>query len=271
MAGEGILHETRLYPSRPMNALIVGFDKTPILDYLPERFLLIDDGPIIDQIQLPKRRAVVHFDPTSHSFNPLKDIDYRRSREFINVLDAIYPEGESTLTKRYSNYILLKSLLSKPRKLSELVPNTKDTADAFQKIDTLLLSPVLERVLDNPTNMSLKGSVIMRLNRAELGDFDCFVLANLLISQYRGPVVIPDFGFYACPFHVALMRQGRLIAGINSFAEVPRFTNQLMLFEHKIAAQCTPKDAETLAVYAGIQPGTNMYNDFIARSITPAA
>lgn len=276
VAGKGTLHEARLYPSQPMNCLIVGFDKSQITRYLPDRFLIIDDGPIIDALELPKRRAVTVFDPDHHSFNPLKDIDYRRAREFLNVLDAVFPEGQNTLTKRNSNFVLLNALMASPKRLDSLVPtpDKKDTGalDAYQKVQTLLLSPVLERVLNRPTNMSLKGTVLARLDRAALGDFDSFVLANLLISQYDGPVVIPDFGFYAShPFHMNLIRQKRLIVGINSFDEVPRFKNDLLLFEQKIGRQCTPEDAKLLAIYEGIQPNTNAFNDFVAAAISPAA
>lgn len=254
-----------------MNTLIVGADKQPILKHLPEQFLIIDDGSLIDALDLPKRRAVTIFDPAKHSFNPLKDIDYRKAREFVNVLDAIFPEGADTLTKRYSNFIILQALLNKPKSLDGLIELKKETMDAYQKVQTLLLSPVLERVLNHSTNMSFKGIIIARLDRAVLGDFDCFVLANLLISQYAGTVVIPDFGFYACKFHSSLIRQNRLIAGLNSFDEVPAFKSQLLMIDTKMGSHCTPDDAKLLALYAGIIPGTNAYNDFIDASIRPTA
>lgn len=247
-----------------MNVLVIGRDKTAILDHLPKGpFLIIDDGPIIDALTLPSRRSVSVFDPSKHSFNPLKDMSYTKARDFIAVLDAVFPEGESTLTKRYANFQLLSALLSGKRRLNGLIPNTKDTADAYQKVQTLLLSPVLERVLNRPTNLSFRGTILARLDRAVLGDFDCFVLGNLLASQYRGPVVIPDFGFYACKPHLALIRQNRLIAGVHTFEEVPAFKNDLILMEKKVPGGTTPKDAELLALYAGYLPGTNAYHDFI--------
>ena len=250
-----------------MNALIVGSDKTPILQNLPQKFLFIDDGSLIHELHLPERRSITILDFDKHSFNPLNGMDYRKAREFINVLDAAFPEGENTLTARNSRFFLLNALLSKPRHLEKLIEPEKDTMDAYQKIQTLLLSPILKNVLTRPTNFSFKGTIIARLDRAELGDFDCFVLANLLISQYPGPVVIPDFGFYACPLHVKLIRQNRLIAGVNSFDELPKFRNHLLLFNRKIGSGTTPKDAETLALYAGLMPGTNEYHDFIHASI----
>lgn len=250
-----------------MNKLIVGSNKRPILRNLPDKFLFIDDGELIDQLDLPPRRTVTFFDTEEHTFNPLKDMSYLRARDFINVLDAIFPEGENTLTTRNSRFHILSALLDSPDNLTNLIPRSKETEDAYQKIQTLLLSPVLENVLTRSTNFSFKGTIIARLNRAELGDFDCFVLANLLISNYPGTVVIPDFGFYACPFHVKLLRQNRLVAGINSFDEVPKLKNQLLLIADKTGSSCTPNDAKTLALFAGIPPDTNAYADFIQSSI----
>jgi hypothetical protein len=250
-----------------MNALIVGSNKTPILQHVPDRYLFIDDGPLIDALDLPTRRTVTVLDFTKHSFNPLNDMTYSKAREFVSALDAVFPEGENTLTSRNSRFILLKALLDNPKRLDKLIEESKETMDAYQKIETLLLSPVLKNVLNRPTNFSFKGTIIARLNRAELGDFDCFVLGNLLISQYAGTVVIPDFGFYACPFHMKLIRQNRLVAGVTSFDEVSKLRSQLLLIETKFGSHCTPDDAETLALYAGIAPDTNAYSDFIHANI----
>jgi hypothetical protein len=248
-----------------MNILIVGTNKQPIVRTLPDTFLLIDDGPLIDAIELPERRAVTFFDPTRHSFNPLKGMTYRRARDFIAVLNAVFPEGDTTLTRKNSNFVMLEALLNKPQRLETLIAAKSDSAyvDARQKIQTLLFSPVLKNVLTRPTNISFKGILFAKLDRAALGDFDCFVLANLLIAQYPGTVVIPDFGFYASPPHSDLLRQGRLIAGINSFDEVPQFKHTLLLAPTKIPSRCNAEDAKILALYQGLLPGTNIYNDFI--------
>ncbi|MCR2833498.1 hypothetical protein [Parerythrobacter lacustris] len=250
------------------NALIIGSDKEPIFDHLPDRFLFIDDGTLIDRVELPPRRAVINFDPLKHSFNPLKGMSYQKARQFWDVLKSAFPEGENTLTKAAAELQILRALTDHPRSLSTLIPDTKDTQYAHQLIAKLLLSPVLERVLCRPTNLSFKGTILARLDRATLGDFDAFVIANLLISQYPGPVVLPDFGFYQCRFHSALLRQNRLIAGVNSFDEVPAWKQRLLLVDTKIPSHCTPDDAKLLAIYAGIPPGTNKYNTFIEESIT---
>jgi|SRR5579863_224741 len=255
-----------------MNTLVVGSEKRTLLDFLPDHFLLIDDGELIEQIEFPKRRAVTFFDVSKHSFNPVKNIDYRRAREFITVLDAVFPEGENTLTRKNSNFILLNALLAKPKSLETLVsqPSKTDGAqtDAYQKVATLLLSSVLNNILNRPTNLSFTGTIVARLNRAELGDFDCFVIANLLISQYKGPVVIPDFGFYSHKAHSSLIRQGRLVAGINSFSEVPKLAQLLLTIDQKLASHCTTDDAKVLAQYQGLLPATNAYNQFIDTCIS---
>lgn len=269
--GESTLATTRVLLSPPMNTLIVGRDKTPILSTLPDTFLLIDDGELIDQLELPPRRKVLEFDVAKHSFNPLRGINYFRAREIISILDAIFPEGDSTLTKKSSNFILLNALLEHPRRLDHLIyENTKDSAhtDAYQKIATLLLSPVLHNVLCRPTNVSFSGIILARLDRAKLGDFDCFVLANLLIQQYKGQIAVPAFDFYAAPHHTSLIRQKRLIAGVNFLDEVsPKMRNSLLLIKDKIASKTTAQDAEVLASYAGFGPTITGHSAFIEECI----
>ena len=141
-----------------MNLLIVGTKKT-ILEHLPNSFLLIDDGSIIDAFQIPKHRKITVFDYQKHSFNPLKKIDYKRAREFLDVLDAVFPEGENTLTKKTSNFILLNALLSKPKRLDHLIYPSSDSAqtDAYQKIKPYYSPQSLTASLTRPTNFPLKG------------------------------------------------------------------------------------------------------------------
>ena len=255
-----------------MNLLIVGSDKSEIVDHLPEAFLYIDDA--ID-IPIPRRRKVTRFDLSTHAFNPLRDMTYTRARAFIGVLDAVFPEGEDTLTRKSSNFALLNALLAGPTRLDRLVPRpgkaVKDTGalDAHQKIQTLLLSPVLKRFLCNPTNFSLQGIVLAQLDRSRLSEFDCFVIANLLISNYPGQVVIPDFGFYACAFHSSLIRQRRLIAGVNFLDEVPALKNNLLLIETKLARHASAGDAEILAdLCSGFARGQKGHTDFIQDAVS---
>lgn len=256
-----------------MNALVIGSDKEPLLQFVPDHYLFIDDGDLIDQLDIPSRRAVTVFDITEHSFNPLKGMTDARMLEFWGVLKAVFPEGENTLTKANAEFQILTALKDKPRRLATLIKDTKDTQYAYQMIQKLLLFDVLRDVLTAPTGprtLDFKRTIIARLDRATLGEFVCFVLGNFLISQFKGTVVVPDFGFYATPAHSALIRQNRLIAGVTSFDEVPDLKSQLLMIEKKIGSRCTPDDAEILALYAGIPKGTNDYNDFIHRAIRPA-
>lgn len=251
-----------------MNALTVGSNKAPLLHDVPKRdFLFIDDGPLIDQLHRPRART---FDVAKHRFNPLKDMDYPKALAFLAVLDAIFPEGASTLTKANSDLILLEALLGKQPRIDHLVSDSKDPyqKDAYRKIRRLLLSPVLKNVFTGKTSrFSLKGSIFLRLDRAKLGSFDCFVLANLIASRFQGTVVIPDFGFYACTFHGELLHQNRLVVGVNSFDEVPKWKSQLLLIKDKKASTCTPEDAAVLATYAGHIPGTEGHSTFVKFAI----
>jgi hypothetical protein len=126
------------------------------------------------------------------------------------------------------------------------------------------MSLVLSAVLCKATNFSLNGIVLARLDRAELGDFDAFVLGSLMSSLFPGQVVIPDFGFYGRPHQVALIRQDRLIAGITTLAEVPVTLQQhLLTIPTKTASGATYEDAARLAQYEGIVPRTMKHGDFI--------
>lgn len=103
-----------------------------------------------------------------------------------------------------------------------------------------------------------------RLNRAELGDFDALVLGLFLMAHFKGQLVAPDFGFYGREGHVSLIREGRLIAGVNTLQEPPaRLRQSVLLIEDKVASGTTADDAETLARYARLLPGTNGFNSFV--------
>lgn len=250
-----------------MNSLHIGADKHFEIDF-SSNFLLIDDGPIIDTLTIPSRRAVTLFDPPcEYNLNPLQGMGYKRARDFISILDAIFPEGANTLTKKNSNFVLLNALLDNPASLKKLVrPDKTDPAqqDAYQKIQTLLLSPVLRSVLTKPTNFPLDKVVLARLDRAVLGDFDAFVLAQFLISQFKGQVIIPDGGFYLREHHVSLIRQDRLTVGLNTLDEVSRTLRQaLLLIPSRTGSRTTFEDAEVLAKYAGLIPNTNEHTTFI--------
>jgi hypothetical protein len=252
-----------------MNHLLVGTaDKTEhLLQLTRYGFLLIDDGPIADAFLARFPRAKL-FDPTIHSFNPLRGMDYKRARDFAGALYTASPEGENTLTVRNGKRAMTRLLLNSPTRLDRIVGEDEADAEALATVDDVLLSPVLRRVFCNPTNFSFKGSVVARIDRSQLGDFDAFVLASLLIGQFRGQVIVPDFGFYGRPLHTNLIRQTRLIAGVQVLAELePKLRQVVLTIKDKRADNTTAEDAETLAQYAGLVPDTTGHTDFVQRAV----
>jgi hypothetical protein len=254
-----------------MNLLVVGTDKSDISQYLPARYLLVDDGSLIDTLRIPRGMRVERLDFSKHSFNPLKDISYKRALDFIDVLEAAFPKGTNTLTKQNASFVLLEALLANPKRLDKLVlpsPTEKDTGvlDAHRTIQTVLMSPVLNPFLTKRTNFHLDGIVLVRLDNT-LARRDRFIIANLLIANYAGQIVVTDFGQYACDFHADLIREGRLIVGVNFLDEAPGMRNNLLLIEKKIARHATVGDAEYLANYSGFVRGQKGHTDFIEEAI----
>lgn len=246
-----------------MNRLILGLsDKTDDLQCKPP-FLLIDDGPICDAFKQRYSRAKI-FDPSEHSFNPLKEITYQRAREFASVIFG--SEGKDTLTVRNGKRALTRILLNSEHLDALSVGKSDPEKEAQATIDDVLLSPTLRSVLCKPTNFSFRegrSTIIARVDRAVLGDYDAHILAALLIQQFSGQVIIPDFGFYARPFHTQLIRQNRLIAGVFTLSELEPKMRQLCLLMEKIGRQCTHQDAETLAEYEELKRDTVGYNDLV--------
>ena len=241
-----------------MNKLVIGFgDKTKYFSNAPRTFLLIDDD---DHFLSLFPRATV-YDPREHSFDPLKGMDHRIARDFAETVYSdkdlmTYEDGKSALT-----HILLET-----KRLDRLPHiNHKGNEHAHQKMGDLLLSPVLKHALCRTPNFVFRNQVIAQLNRAEIGDADAFLLASLLIRQFRQQIIIPDFGFYARPFHVSLIRQGRLMAGVNTLDELDHKIRQMCLLMEKEGHHCTFEDAEVLARYARLVPHQNNYNEEIDR------
>jgi hypothetical protein len=151
-----------------------------------------------------RKRGV--FDPAGHRFNPLKGIQYKRGRELAELLYTIAPQGENTVTVR--KRALLAALLKAKR---------LDQIDADEEVNgmmmgDLLASPILKRILCNPTNFSFNPNsfILAKVNRVELGEFDALVLGLLLMAHFKGQIVVPDFGFYGREAHIGLIgRDGR--------------------------------------------------------------
>jgi hypothetical protein len=242
-----------------MNKLWVGFSKSvepPKGGYL----LIADEVP-----NIPRSRV---FDPMKHSFNPLKDIDYRRARELAELFYTLSPQGDGTLTVRNGKRALLKALLKADR--LDRVKAAKGDEEVKALVDDILVSPVLRRVLCNPTNFSFNPNsvIVAKLDRKELGDFDALVLGLLLMSHAKGQIVVPDFGFYGRDIHSRLIREERLVAGVNTLNELPPKLRQMaLLIKDKQASGATVEDAEELARYERLAPKTNAFIDYVARAI----
>src|SRR5471032_1529687 len=137
-------------------------------------------------------------------------------------------------------------------------------------IDDILMSPVLRRVLCNPTNFSFnpKSAIVAKISRKELGDLDALVLGLLLMSQAQGQIIVPDLGFYGRDFHSRLIREERLIAGVNYLDELSGgLRKSVLLIDDKVPSGTTVEDAEELAKYERLAPKTNAFIDFVAAAI----
>jgi hypothetical protein len=244
----------------PMNKLNIGFLKT--IDLPKGGYLLIDD----EVRDIPRSRV---FDPLKHCFNPLKDIDYKRARELAELFYTISPQGDNTLTLRNGKRTLLKALLKADR--LDGVKAAKGDEEVKALIDDILISPVLRRVLCNPTNFSFnpKSAIVARISRKELGDFDALVLGLLLMSQAQGQVIVPDLGFYGRDFHSRLIREERLIAGVNYLDELTGgLRKSVLLIGDKEPSGAIVDDAEELAKYERLGKGTNAFLDFVSNAVS---
>ena len=101
---------------------------------------------------------------------------------------------------------------------------------------------------DHRTNYSDRAA--RGLRRSEFRGDDAFLLGSLIILQWKGQIIIPDFGFY----YASLIRQNRLIAGLYTLSELDEKLRQLCLLMPKVPRQCTYEDAQVLAKYARTAP-----------------
>lgn len=248
-----------------VNTLFVGSDDftADIRGRLERPYLLIADRkPVGIRGQV--------FDYEKHGIDLLRGMNYRRACDFVSLIDAAFPEGATTLTRKNATFELFTALLDKPISLETLIPEGDDPAlrDARQKIERLLMSPVLNKVLGGTVHLDMSGNVIAVLDRKKIGDFDAFFLAHVLISKFDGLVIIPDFGFYGRDYLEYLAREERLICGVRALDELSQKLRQaVLLFPDKVARHCTADDAEVLASYAGKVRGTQGYTDFVAELI----
>jgi hypothetical protein len=252
-------------PSRYMNRLYVGFSKNV---ELPK------GGCLFLGDEVPEVRRARVFDPTKDCFNLLKNINHKKARGIAEVLYTISPQGDNTLTVRNGKRELRNAIL-RAKRFDEIAGDPAIPKEAKEEVrgmmDDILVSPVLKHMLCSTGNQfSFKpNSVILaRVNREEIGEFDALVVGLLLMAQYKGQVVVPDFGFYGRDAHASLIREGRLIAGLNTLQELnPKLRQSVLLIKDKVASGTTVEDAEVLASYAGLARTTNGFHDFVSDAI----
>jgi hypothetical protein len=246
--------------------LYIGLSRK--IDPPPGGFLFIHDAlPRIDH------RRPLTFDPRRHSFNPFPDCSYLSAVYFIEVLDALFPRGGSTLTKDMGLDLILTTLLSsRSPSLRTLLPKPNKLSSpghlwAYSKLQRIFLSPILSRVFDPSRHQFTfhpHRPILARIDKQDLGDFDAKFIALMLIAYYKGQLVIPDYADYALDSHIRLIQQKRLIAGINHFAELPtRLRAAMMLIPDKTPAGALYDDAALLAKFAHLRPDpTRTDNDY---------
>jgi hypothetical protein len=229
-----------------MNQLHVGFPKQ--VELPKGSFLYIDD-------EIPSHPKAKVFAPLKDCFNPLKHKDRKKARELAALLYAVSPQGENTLTVRNGRRALAEALAG-ARRLDEIqvestIKGVKEEVEGM--LDELLFTDLMRGVLCSGKDFAFSGrntKVFARINRAELGEFDALVLGLLLISRFGGQVIVPDFGFYGREAHINLIRESRLIAGVNALSELtPRLRQAVLLMPDKVGSGATFEDAETLARY----------------------
>jgi len=88
------------------------------------------------------------------------------------------------------------------------------------------------------------------------------------MSHAKGQVAVPDFGFCGRDIHSRLIREERLIAGVNFLSELPeKLRRTTLLINERIPSGTTVEDAEELARYERLARGTNGFLDFVAKAI----
>jgi hypothetical protein len=95
-------------------------------------------------------------------------------------------------------------------------------------------------------------------------------VARLLkMAHFKGQIVAPDFGFYGREVHMSLLRENRLIAGVNTLEELPpKLQQNIVLIHDRVPTGTTVEDAETLTRYARLVPQTNAFNDFVQDAVS---
>src|SRR5690348_7677542 len=95
-----------------MNRLYIGTN--PHIELPEGGYLFIDD-------EVPMVAKARVFDPRIHSFNPLRKLDYRKACALMEIFDAIFSRGDSTLTKDTGLDFIADALDQNPTRLDALI------------------------------------------------------------------------------------------------------------------------------------------------------
>ncbi|HVR57223.1 MAG TPA: hypothetical protein VMT72_10390 [Pseudolabrys sp.] len=238
-----------------MNFLKIGLaDKH--FEY-PKGSLVITDEPIL-------KRGVKVYDPSKHGLNALP-MQYREAREFAA---AVFPDKD-LMTYRNGRRALTRLVMDADRLDGLNYTRDDDDQEARGVVEDILLSPLLRTALRKtiPRWFYSGATIIARLNRKEIGEDDARIIASILIAQFKGQIVLEDFGFYARPFHTSLIREDRIMAGVFTLSELDEKLRQMCLLMETEAVGCTYEDAQVLAKYEGHVPGTNAVNAFVTQAM----
>jgi hypothetical protein len=232
---------TRLYPSResPMNKLYVGFSKT--VELPKGGFLFIND----EVPEVPSWRRPRLFDPHTDCFNPLEDLDYKKGAG-----DRGGPVHDFTTGREHADRAKRQAGAPESPLEGRAIRRGAGRRGSGRDDRRYLGVAHPQRVLCSPSNFTFNPNSVnlVKLDRAELGQFDALVLGLVLMAHFKGQIVVPDFGFCGRDVHVGLTRETRLIAGVNTQEELsPKLRESVLLMKEKKGARATFEDAETLA------------------------
>jgi hypothetical protein len=244
-----------------MNELHIGFKRK--VKPVPGCLLIQDDNE-----GLRKYRPKV-FDPLKHSFDPLKGMNERKAQELAEIIYTIYPQGEDTLTVRGGKWDLAPAILKRGVRTLRDVTGGEEVRGVMAD---LLFNPVVRNCLcGGNREFSLDGDrmIFARLDRREIGEKAALTIGLFVIASFERQLVIPDFGFYGRDAHMALIREERLIAGVNRLSELDKqkaLRGGVALMDIE-ARGVVYRDAVELAENAGLRPdplrADNDYNKFI--------
>ncbi len=204
------------------------------------------------------------YDPEKHGLNPLP-LKYPANREFAA---GFWPDKD-LMTYRNGRFALAR-LVMKANKIENLYYGRSDSdKEAKMVIDDVLLSPLLKKAFRKqmPRWFFSDSPIIVRLNRKEIGDEDAKIIFNILVLKANRQIIVKDFGFYAREHHARLIREERLIAGVNTLSELPETLRDRMMTMPKLGSGCIYLDALKLAEDARLRPDplreNNDYDKFI--------